>query len=196
MSDNKKNGQTQVSGVFSVNLMEDGEIPGVTALLNPKEMAEKAAKSEPVTSLEATRQITMPKKNLGDLGVLFELQFSLVAGHYRFHKEIAYKSGEFLQPWQAELFKKMKFVPDFFEMKAPFHEYTERTHAIIFDALGVNPHLFVQGVRVGDTPTYTLLISNESLTKKKDSIWNLLTESAAALAGAPSDKIELHKAAS
>ncbi len=206
-SENKKN-NTQISEVFSIRF-DDGEVPGVTQLLNPKKMAEKAAEIEreqkSAVTLEKTGEVEIaltmdtpqasptpaPHKNsapesLTSLGVLYEIQFYLEAGHYRFQQAVQHATNDALASWQKALFSKMKFVPDFFEMKDSFTEFKKEA-AVVFDALGVSSECFIQCVRAGQPPAYTVLISRQSLSSHRQILLQVLNSEKPGV----EDKIEL-----
>lgn len=170
----KKKEETNVSGIFSIESdpFADGKVPGVTALLNRKEIEAKANR---VTTLEPTRVVNRPvefQKNkaeplsLSSLGVFFELQFSSENGVHRFHRATGHLEQSLL-PWQNEIFEKMKLDLGTLHIQKNFHEFTSTQNAFLFDAMGIHPQHYVQVICPDQRSEKVVLISKQSLAPQQ-----------------------------
>ena len=220
MSQKKEN--TQMSEVFTIDLdlgSDSHEIPGVTSLLNPAKMLEaekqKAAVKEAALpknfSLEATRTVASSvnvtstsaspppilskgPRRLKDLAVMFDLQFSVQNGSFRFQSSTPH-AEPFLQAWQQELLANMKLDLKAILFKDPFQEFRFETYGYLYAAFGVQPSHFIQIVQTPQAPDCVhVLVSSQSQANQKDAILSILQQSPeqkAAVANESSGIIEI-----
>jgi hypothetical protein len=208
MSQKKEN--TQMSEVFTIDLdlhSDSHEIPGVTSLLNPAKMLEaeklKAATKEAALpknfTLEATRTVATSTnaapppilqkspQRLKDLSVLFDLQFTVQNGSFRFHTSTPH-SEPFLQAWQQELLTNMKLDLKAILFKDPFQEFRFETFGYLYAAFGVQPTHFIQVVQAPQSPECVhVLVSSQSQANQKDAILSILQQSPAQKAAVAND---------
>lgn len=162
---NPKN-NTQELDVFTIDLADSGEIPGITKLLHRQKEAEKNA------ATHATHGT--PTSTLTSLGVHYEIQFQAIENEFRFSKLVCHKDPApdlKTETWRRELLKGMVFSVDFFLNQNNFEEYEGET--LVGQAVGAEAHEFVQVFRFSG-PMYTILISGVSLKKSYSELCTLL----------------------
>lgn len=206
MSNKKEN--TQMSEVFTIDLDQfgDGDIPGVTQLLNPAKMAEKAAAVKAAAE-QAAKEAANPSakamttkspsgetaiftplraQSLKDMFVMFDFQFTAKNGDYCFSEGVAHTEPVVLA-WQTRVLTGMKLDLSQFVFSAPFQEYRFETAGILFAAFGIQPQHFMQLVQPHGDNTIHVLVSHRSQAAHKDAILATFAKSSSEGSG----KIEL-----
>ena len=183
MSEKKES--THVKDLFTINLdnLDEGKVPGVTMLLNPKKMEADAARKEKANPTSAIQTNTAPK-TWNELGVGFQLTFQKENSGYRYSKATSHDASA-LPAWQAEVLNRMKLVSSVFSATSNFHEFSAPSNLFALDAFGAPATAFVQLVQVTQDE-WTVLISKASLLKHKDVVIALLSEGSS-----KNDSIEL-----
>jgi hypothetical protein len=206
-----KKDKTNLSEVFTINLdsfSESGEIPGVTQLLNPAKLAEKAAEkaavakkkkeiddtkaafhAAPQASPRPSQAIAKPaaavKKELKDFSVLFDFHFINQNETFHFHQ--ARGHSEEIQPWQKEILAGMKIDLKTLFFKGSFQEFRFEMAGYLYAALGLQNRHFIQLVQNPKDQTLHVLVSTQSQIANQSAIQELVNASVSEDSG----KIEL-----
>lgn len=185
----KKKEDTNVSGIFSIqgDPFEEGNIPGVTQLLERKKVEDKK-----FSNLEPTRTINLksiPKapptaapneatrtmiadglpSSLREIGVLFELRFGPEVGFYRYIGSMGHKESRLL-PWQEAIFERMKLDNQSLQTKAPFQEFRAQETPWIFEVFAIQPAHYIQIITPKDSNSKIVLVSDQSISLHKEFI--------------------------
>jgi len=203
-----KKGKAPAGEVFTIDLDQQSdsyEIPGVTQLLNPEKMAERAQqaaqKTEPKKefTLEPTRTVATgmqspppiigkPGSLLKDLGVLFDFQFALQDGTFLFQNGVAHAEA-FVQGWQQEVLDGMKLDLKALLYQEPFQEFRYETYGYLYSAFAAQPQHFIQIVQTSPEAVHVLL-SKQSLAARKDTVLDSVRASSTATSSTKSDDSE------
>jgi hypothetical protein len=207
-SNGKPKETTQIN--FTISFDEDSPLPGVTQLLNPAAMKERALrtpqkmstppsmKSAPLPEkVEATpihtAKALATTKTLVDLKVQFELRFEMKNGLYQYSKMKAHSKAN-LSLWQENFYYQMKINLKTFDIQKTFEEFEKGKHHFQEDAFGLSQCSHVQVVRLASqSDKLFVLLSEQSLTKFEPLIRELLEKNNSSSSGSNGDdfKIEL-----
>jgi hypothetical protein len=198
-SQNKKE-TTQVSGIFSIDFNDLGSsgVPGVTQLINPEMLRQKAAaqakknktstdsivipeESSKLVEIGITPAGTTPAEKLNppslqSLGILLELQFEIEKGFYRFCR-FKFHGQSKAEAWQENFFNQMKIDLKTLEFIGGFEEFSARNSPFHREAFGLTENQFLQLIRIeASSKKVFALLSDKSLSLKKEVILSALQE--------------------
>jgi hypothetical protein len=158
--------------------------PGISITFEPSAALTTEPAAPPAQELPET------DSPLARLGVLLELRFKEHENGFRF--DSVHPHGSALEPWQEELYSKMRIELEVFGISVSYQEFSTKKNPFETDAFAAPEGGFVEFVRSRDhSDLLYVLISKRSLLMEKEPVYSALEKTGESDSGDGSGGIEI-----